>query len=96
MNGYNGAFTTYTTPGTFYDLYYLKLKEYDEQNVWTDKVPEDFTVIVAFPTGTGTTFETALTAVLGAPVDESGPAQTTTTTTSTTSTTTTSTTTLIP
>lgn len=96
MNGYNEAFSSYVTSGTFYDLYYLKFKEYDQQETWAGYVPEDFTAIIAFPTGTGTTFETALVAALGAVKDSSGTGATTTTTTSTTSTSTTSTTTLIP
>lgn len=96
-NSWNQLFTSYVTPGTFYDTYYIKYFPYDEYlNVWNPGVPQDATVIVAFPTGTGTTFETALTAALGAPTDVSGTNPTTTTTTSTTSTSTTSTTTLIP
>lgn len=93
---YNGAFSSYVTDGTYYDTYYIVAREFDEHASWSDKVSQDFTVIVAFPTGTGTTFETALTAALGAPVNNSGTDISTTTTTSTTSTTTTSTTTLQP
>lgn len=94
---WNQAFQTYVTDGTFYDTYYIKYFPYDEYlNVWNPGVPQDSTVIVAFPTGTGTSFETLMTAYLGAPKDWSGTNPTTTTTTSTTSTTTTSTTTLIP
>lgn len=96
-NSWNQLFTSYVTPGTFYDTYYIKFFPYDEYlNVWNPGVPQDSTVIVAFPTTTGSAFETVLTAALGAPTDVSGTNPTTTTTTSTTSTSTTSTTTLIP
>lgn len=96
-NSWNQLFTSYVTPGTFYDTYYIKFFPYDEYlNVWNPGVPQDATVIVAFPTTTGSAFETVLTAALGAPTDVSGTNPTTTTTTSTTSTSTTSTTTLIP
>lgn len=98
MGGYNAAFESYVTDGTFYDLYYIKAKEYDELNTWSDKVPQDFTVVVALPTGgaAATAFETLLEVALGAAEDKSGLNITTTTTTSTSSTTTTTTTTLIP
>jgi hypothetical protein len=85
------------TANTYYDTYYIKYFPYDEYlAVWNPGVVQDSTVIIAFPTGTGTSFETLLTAYLGAPTDYSGTNPTTTTTTSTTSTSTTSTTTLIP
>lgn len=94
---WNQAFQTYVTDGTYYDTYYIKYYPFDQYlNTWNPGVPQDSTVIVAFPTGTGTSFETLLTAMLGAPKDFSGTNPTTTTTTSTTSTSTTSTTTLIP
>lgn len=93
---FNGAFESYVVDGKFYDLYYIVAKELDEHAAWSDKVPQDFTVIVAFEAGEGSAFETVLTAALGAPVNVSGTAISTTTTTSTTSTTTTSTTTLQP
>lgn len=96
-NSWNQAFQSYVTPGTYYDTYYIKYYPFDEYlTTWNPGVAQDSTVIVAFPTGTGTAFETLMTAYLGAPVDYSGTNPTTTTTTSTTSTSTTSTTTLIP
>lgn len=93
---FNGAFESYVVDNKFYDIYYLVAKEYDESGAWSDKVPQDFRVIVAFESGEGSAFETVLTAALGAPTDMSGTDVSTTTTTSTTSTTTTSTTTLQP
>lgn len=98
-NSWNQAFQSYVTANTFYDTYYIKYYPFDEPSQmmnWNAGVLQDATVIVAFPTGTGTSFETLLTAYLGAPTDYSGTNPTTTTTTSTTSTSTTSTTTLIP
>lgn len=94
--GWNGQFSSKVVDGTFYDTYVVKFKEYDTQNTWTDRVPEDATVIIAFPTTEGSGFETVMTAYLGAPVDKSAVNRTTTTTTSTTSTSTTSTTVLQP
>lgn len=96
-NDWNLAYQSYVVAGTFYDMYVIKYYPYDEYlNTWNPGVPQDSTVMVVFPTGTGTAFETAITAALGAPVDKSGTNPTTTTTTSTTSTSTSSTTTLIP
>jgi hypothetical protein len=96
-NSWNQAFTSYVTPGTYYDTYYIKYYPYDEYlDTWNPGVPQDATVIIAFPTGDGATFETLLETYLGPADDYSGTNITTTTTTSTTSTSTTSTTTLIP
>ncbi len=95
--GYNQAFEDFVVPGTFYDMYYLKFTPIEEgSGNWTPQVLQDEAVIVYFPTGTGTAFETALTAALGAPKDQSGENITTTTTTSTSTTTTTTTTFLLP
>lgn len=94
--GWNGAFSTYVTDGTYYDTYYLKFYPKNQGLTFTDYTMETETVIVAFPAGNGATFETLLTAFAGAPVDESSTNPTTTTTTSTTSTSTTSTTTIFP
>lgn len=95
--GWNGNYVSNVVDGTFYDVYYLKCKLYDQQYTWSSYVIEDFTVIVAFPTTTGAAFETVLTAALGAPKNQSGvDLTTTTTTTSTSSTTTTTTSTLSP
>lgn len=95
-NSWNQLFTSYVTPGTFYDTYYIKFYPFDDVDaVWSPGVVQDATVILAFPTG-ATAFQTIMTAYLGAPTDVSGTNPTTTTTTSTTSTSTTSTTTLIP
>lgn len=96
MAGYNGGYESLVVDGTFYDTYVIKFNEYDTQITWAHKVEEDATVIVAFPTTQGSTFETIMTAYLGAPVDKSGANVTTTTTTSTTTTSTTSTTVLTP
>lgn len=96
-NSWNGAFTSNVVEGTYYDTYYIKYYAQDEHlDVWRPGTAQDQTVIVAFPTGTGGTFETLLTAAFGAATDYSGTNPTTTSTTSTTSTSTTSTTTLIP
>jgi len=95
-DGWNPEFKSLVVDGTFYDTYVIKVKERDMQLEYGMKVPEDFTVIVAFPTGGGSSFETILTAALGAPVNQSAADKTTTTTTSTTSTSTTSTTILNP
>lgn len=95
-NSWNQAYQSYVVAGTFYDTYYIKYYPYDEYlDTWNPGVPQDSTVILAFPTGS-TAFETLMTVYLGAPTDYSGTNPTTTTTTSTTSTSTTSTTTLIP
>ena len=97
MGGFNEAFTSYVTAGNFYDMYYIKYSNYKDQgSTFTEIVGQTQTIILAFATGTGSTFETLLTAYLGAPADKSSTNPTTTTTTSTTSTSTTSTTTLFP
>lgn len=93
---WNGQYQSNVVDGTFYDLYYLKCREYDQQRTWASYVETDFTVIVAFATTTGSAFETVLTAALGAPKNNSGLDISTTTTTSTSSTTTTTTSTLTP
>lgn len=94
--GYNEAFQSYVTAGTYYDTYVLRFSEYHSGYSFTDVVRQAEMVLLAFPTGTGSAFETLLTAYIGAPVDRSATNPTTTTTTSTTSTSTTSTTTLFP
>jgi len=96
LEGYNPEFKSNVVDGTFYDTYVLKVAERDMKLEYGMKIPEDFTVIVAFPTGGGTAFETAMTAFIGAPVNNSAADRTTTTTTSTTTTSTTSTTVLNP
>jgi hypothetical protein len=94
---WNMAFQSYVTDGTYYDTYYIKYYPYDEYlDTWNPGVPQDQTIIVAFPTGDGAAFETLMEVYLGDVTDFSGTNPTTTTTTSTTSTSTTSTTTLIP
>lgn len=94
--GFNPEFKSQVVDGTFYDTYVIKAAEIDMKLEYGMKVPEDFTVIVAFPTGDGTNFETAMTAFIGAPANQSASDRTTTTTTSTTTTSTTSTTVLNP
>lgn len=97
QNAWNQAFTSYVVAGNFYDTYYIKYYPYDEYlNTWNPGVPQDSTVIIALPTGTGGAFETLVAPFLGAPTNWSATNPTTTTTTSTTSTSTTSTTTLMP
>jgi hypothetical protein len=96
LSGYNPEHSSNVVDGTFYDTYVIKLREHGVQNAYQDIVPEDFTVIIAVPTGEGSTLETVLVAGLGAVTDQSASARTTTTTTSTTSTSTTSTTLLFP
>lgn len=93
---WNDAFDSQVVAGTWYDLYYLKCREHDQQTTWAQYTPLDFTVILAFPTGQGSAFETVLTAALGAPQNKSGANISTTTTTSTSTTTTTTTTQLQP
>lgn len=95
MAGYNGAYESLVVDGTFYDTYVIKASEVVD-NAWTIREEQDFTVIVAVPTGTGSSIETILAAYLGAAADKSAADRTTTTTTSTTSTSTTSTTVLNP
>jgi hypothetical protein len=88
---------SYVNTALFYDTYYIKYYPYDEYlNTWNPGVPQDSTVIVAFAAGTGTAFQTLLTAYLGAPTNYVATNPTTTTTTSTSSTSTTTTSTLIP
>jgi len=96
MGGFNEAFTSYVTDGTYYDTYYIKFSPYHEGHTFTDIVGQTETAIIAFATGTGTAFETLLEVYLGNADDKSSTNPTTTTTTSTTSTSTTSTTTLFP
>ena len=95
MAGYNGAYESLVVDGTFYDTYVVKARELAE-GAWTDRELHDFTVIVAVPTGAGTTIEAILVAYLGAVKNASAADRTTTTTTSTTSTSTTTTTVLNP
>ena len=96
QNAWNQAFTSYVVGGTFYDTYVLKYRAYDDNNEWNPAVPQDETVVIAFPTGTGGAFETLTNPLLGAPTSYAATNATTTTTTSTTSTSTSSTTTLMP
>lgn len=94
---WNQAFQSYVVDGTYYDTYYIKYRPFDEDLVtWNPGVAQDSTVIVAFPTGTGSSFETLMNTYLGTVKSQCATNPTTTTTTSTTSTSTTSTTTLIP
>jgi len=95
-NDWNLAFTSYVVSGTYYDTYYIKYIPYDQRFQWNPAIQLDETVILAFATGTGGTFETMMVTYLGAVTNYSGTNPTTTTTTSTTSTSTTTTTTLIP
>lgn len=85
--GWNGNFVSNVVDGTFYDIYYIKAKELTQQAAWGMQISEDFTIMVAFATGTGSAFETVLTAALGAPKLQSGLDLTSTTSTSTSTTT---------
>lgn len=95
-SGYNQNFESWVTPGTVYDLYYIKYRPYNEQYTWASYVKQDAEILLAIPQSLSAGIETVLAAALGTPVDYSSPAESTTTTTSTTTTSTTSTTTLIP
>jgi hypothetical protein len=93
--GYNGAYESLVVDGTFYDTYVIKAEEIFD-GAYTMREEHDFTVIIAVPTGAGSSIETVLVAYLGAVSNKSAADRTTTTTTSTTSTSTTSTTQLNP
>ncbi len=93
-NNYN-EYKTEVVDGTFYDMYYVKFKLF-EDDTWYQGALLDAAVIIAVPTGEGGTLETLLETAWGTAVDKSGTDVTTTTTTSTSTTTTTSTTILQP
>jgi hypothetical protein len=91
MNGYNGNFESWVSPGISYDTYYIKFNEYNKSAyVWGDYIYEDSTVIIATPqtqiggaaNPIGGLIEAVLVAGLGTVVDQGIPCITTTTTTS--------------
>lgn len=88
-------YATEVVNGTYYDLFYIKYKLY-EDDTWYTGALLDAACIIAVPTGEGGTLQTLLTAAFGAPTSYSATDVTTTTTTSTSSTTTTTTTVLQP
>ena len=88
---YNPAFESFVSPGTFYDTYYIKFTEQDDDS-YSDVSHQDEMCIIAVPTGQTSSLETLLVAFLGAVKNYSATDRTTTSTTSTSSTTTTSTT----
>lgn len=93
---WNNTFQSQVVDGTFYDFYYLKFKQKQQNVSWQDEQHIDEAVILAIPTGQSSATETILTAFLGAPVNEGSANITTTSTTSTTSSSTTTSTTLTP
>lgn len=66
---YNGEFASLVTPGTYYDLYYLKFKHADD-NGFNFKADIDEAISIYVPHGATTTIEAILTAAYGVPVDE--------------------------
>ena len=96
MNGYNENFESWVTDGTIYDLYYIKLNEYDKSAYqWGDYIMEDSTVIIAVPSTETSAIEAILVAGLGAVAGDTA-CITTTSTTTTVWPSTSTTTTLIP
>lgn len=93
---FDNAFQSEVVAGQYYDLYVLKCLEPLERVQWGAKIAEDFTVMLAIPTGQTAATETLLVDYLGAITNHVTTVPTTTSTTSTTSTSTSSTTTLEP
>jgi hypothetical protein len=92
--GYNGTFEDFVTPGTTYDMLYLKYYPVDDDSKAFDPVLAEFAEdIIEVPTALTSGIQAILTAYLGNPTDESGTPITTTTTTSTSTSSTTTTTT---
>jgi hypothetical protein len=91
LPAFNPAYESFVTPGTFYDTYYIKFKEQDD-DTFMDVSKQAEQVVIAVPQGQAATIEALLVAFLGAVHDYSPTDITTTTTSSTSSTTTTSTT----
>jgi len=84
MAGFNQNFESYVSPGTSYDLFYIRFNEFNKgAYVWGDYVPEDATVIIAAASGSAisTAIQTVLVAGLGTVIDDAGECITTTTTT---------------
>jgi hypothetical protein len=88
---YNPAYESFVVDGTFYDTYYIKFIEQDDDS-FMDVSKQAEQVIIAVPQGQTSSLETLLVAYFGAVKNYSPTDRTTTTTTSTSSTTTTSTT----
>jgi len=95
--GYNQWYESFVAANIVYDQYTIQFDELAQNDSYTANLQEDERVIIFIPQGETSTIETMLTTYLGAPVNESGVAISTTTTSSTSSTSSTSTTTtLIP
>jgi len=97
LSEYNQQFEDWVTDGTTYDQLVLQFDEAEQDDSFTANLKQDERVIIYTPQSLTAGLVAVLTPYLGAPVDESGPVNTTTTSTSTSSTSsTTSTTTLLP
>lgn len=73
MSGYNQYFTSAVTPGTIYDLYYIKFDDLENGYAWTQTIPNDSTAIIAVPTGSqSTAINNILAAYLGTPTNATG------------------------
>jgi hypothetical protein len=80
MNGYNEYFESFVTDGTIYDQYVIQFDELLQDDSWTPNLKEDEKVILFIPQSQTSTIETMLVTYLGAIVNESGNAISTTTT----------------
>lgn len=92
--GFNQNFESFVSPGTTYDTYYIKFRDFDvSTETWGDYVRLDSMVIIAVPTGSAfaTALEAVLVAGLGAVAADNTVYTTTTTTTAAPTTTTTTT-----
>jgi hypothetical protein len=94
--GFNANFESWVTPGTLYDLFYIKFNDYDRSLYqWGDYIHEDETVIIAVPRAETAAIEAILEAAIGTITDDLT-CITTTTSTTTVWPTTSTTSTLIP
>lgn len=93
---FNEAFQSEVVANQYYDLYVIKCTEPYERMSFGSKVAQDFTDILAVPTGQTGALETLLVDYLGAITSYVTTVPTTTSTTSTSSTSTTTTSTLEP
>lgn len=67
---FNGGYLSEVVTGTYYDFYYLKFKD-PQNNSNNPVVPQDSAVILLNPTGANATTITLITTFLGTPIDES-------------------------
>lgn len=70
--GYNQNFESYVTPGTVYDLFYIKYVPYGRDTDWGAYITEDAMVIIAVPHALASGIETVLSAALGTATNYSG------------------------